>query len=155
MRCPVCHADDTKVVDSRAADEGSAIRRRRECLTCSYRFTTYERMEEIPLVVVKRSGDKEVFDRAKIVAGVRAAAKGRPVTVEQCEALAHGVEEAMRVLGHDVTSAQVGLAVLDSLRQVDQVAYVRFASVYKSFDDPSDFERELTLLAKPTVPKRR
>lgn len=155
MRCPVCHADDTKVVDSRAADDGGAIRRRRHCLACSYRFTTYERVEEVPLVVVKRSGQKEPFDRAKVVAGIQAAAKGRPVSQERIESLATAVEDAMRVTGHEVTSAQVGLAVLDALRDVDEVAYVRFASVYKGFDDASDFQREISLLAKGTAPKRR
>jgi transcriptional repressor NrdR len=155
MRCPQCHADDTKVVDSRAAEEGAAIRRRRSCLGCGYRFTTYERLEEVPLVVVKRSGQREPFERSKIVAGVQSAAKGRPVTVAQLEQLATDVEDAMRLDGPEVTSAQVGLAVLDALRHLDEVAYMRFASVYKSFDDAADFERELTLLAKSSEPKRR
>ena len=154
MRCPACKADDTKVVDSRAADEGSAIRRRRLCLTCQHRFTTYERLEEAALVVVKRSGQREPFDRAKVVAGMQAAAKGRPVTAEQLEAIATDVEDAMRLDGPEVSSAQVGRAVLDALRLVDEVAYMRFASVYKGFDDAEDFQRELTLLAKGTAPKR-
>jgi transcriptional repressor NrdR len=155
VRCPSCHADDTKVVDSRAADEGAAIRRRRLCLSCGYRFTTYERMEEIPLLVVKRSGEREPFDRAKVVAGVQAAAKGRPVGHEQLEQLANDVEDAMRLEGPEVGSAQVGMAVLEGLRRLDEVAYLRFASVYKGFDDAADFQRELTLLAKGTEPKRR
>jgi transcriptional repressor NrdR len=154
VRCPLCSADDTKVVDSRAAEDGSAIRRRRQCLACNHRFTTYERVEEVPLVVVKRSGQKEPFERAKIIVGVRAAAKGRPVSVEALDALANEVEEGLRLDGPEVTSAQVGLAVLDALRRFDEVAYVRFASVYKGFDAASDFERELTLLAKATEPKR-
>lgn len=154
MRCPSCKTDDTKVVDSRAADEGAAIRRRRSCPVCSYRFTTYERMEEVPLVVVKRSGAKVPFDRRKVVAGVRAAAKGRPVSPEQIDALATDVEDVMRLAGPEVTATQVGLAVLDALRMVDEVTYVRFASVYKGFDDAADFERELTLLAKGTAPKQ-
>lgn len=153
MRCPSCKADDTKVVDSRQAEEGSAIRRRRSCPVCSHRFTTYERTEEVPLVVVKRSGAKEPFDRSKVVSGVRSAAKGRPVSVEQIEALATEVEDAMRLEGPEVTTAQVGLAVLDALRDRDEVTYVRFASVYKGFDAAEDFERELTLLAKGTAPK--
>ena len=153
MRCPSCRADDTKVVDSRATDDGAAIRRRRSCLLCSFRFTTYERMEEVPLVVVKRSGAKELFDRAKVVSGVRSAAKGRPVAVEQIEALATEVEDAMRLDGPEVTTAQVGLAALDALRVLDEVAYVRFASVYKGFGEAADFERELHLLAKGTAPK--
>ena len=153
MRCPSCRTEDTKVVDSRAADDGAAIRRRRLCPECAFRFTTYERMEEAVLAVVKRSGDKEPFDRAKVVAGVRSAAKGRPVAAEQIEALATDVEDGMRLEGPEVTTAQVGLAVLDALRVLDEVAYVRFASVYKGFDAAADFERELTLLAKGTAPK--
>jgi transcriptional repressor NrdR len=153
VRCPSCKADDTKVVDSRQADDGTAIRRRRSCPVCAARFTTYERMEEVPLVVVKRSGAKEPFERAKVVSGVRAAAKGRPVTLDQIESLATDVEDVMRLEGPEVTTAQVGLATLDALRVFDEVAYVRFASVYKGFDAAADFERELTLLAKGTAPK--
>ena len=112
-------------------------------------------MEEVPLVVTKRSGQREAFDRAKLVAGVRAAAKGRPVGEDELENLATEVEDAMRLDGPEVTSAHVGVAVLDALRHLDEVAYLRFASVYKGFDDAADFERELTLLAKGTPPKRR
>jgi len=154
VRCPACRADDTKVVDSRTAQDGAAIRRRRSCPSCQYRFTTFERMEEVPLMVTKRSGQRVPFDRAKIVAGVRAAAKGRPVTAEELENLAIDVEDAMRLDGPEVTSAHVGVAVLDALRHLDEVAYLRFASVYKGFDDAADFERELTLLAKGTAPKQ-
>jgi transcriptional repressor NrdR len=111
-------------------------------------------MEEVALVVVKRSGQREPFDRAKLVAGLRAAAKGRPVSGEQLESLATTVEDALRLDGPEVASAQIGLAVLDALRQLDEVAYLRFASVYKGFDAAADFERELTLLAKGTPPKR-
>lgn len=153
MRCPLCQADDTKVVDSRAADDGAAIRRRRLCLSCLHRFTTYERIEEVPLVVVKRSGLREPFDRSKIVAGVQAAAKGRPVGARQLDQLATEVEDAMRLEGREISSAEVGLAVLEALRRLDEVAYVRFASVYKGFDDAADFQRELTLLGKDTEPK--
>jgi transcriptional repressor NrdR len=154
VRCPACRADDTKVVDSRTAQDGAAIRRRRLCPSCQHRFTTFERMEEVPLMVTKRSGQRVPFDRAKIVAGVRAAAKGRPVTAEELENLAIDVEDAMRLDGPEVTSAHVGVAVLDALRHLDEVAYLRFASVYKGFDDAADFERELTLLAKGTAPKQ-
>jgi transcriptional repressor NrdR len=153
VRCPACRADDTKVVDSRTAQDGAAIRRRRLCPACGYRFTTFERMEEVPLVVIKRSGQREAFNRAKLVAGVRAAAKGRPVSDDDLENLAVDVEEAMRLDGPEVTSAHVGVSVLDALRDLDEVAYLRFASVYKSFDDAADFERELTLLGKGTPPK--
>ena len=136
------------------ADDGAAIRRRRECLTCGRRFTTYERIEEIPLSVVKRSGETVPFDRRKVVAGIRAACKNRPVTVEAMEALAAEVEERMRLEGGEVKSEQVGLAVLDLLRHLDDVAYVRFASVYKGFEDVGDFTREVGLLKKQTEPKR-
>lgn len=155
MRCPSCSSVDDKVVDSRQADDGSAIRRRRECLQCGRRFTTFERVEEVPLVVVKRSGEREPFDRLKVVAGLKAACKNRPVDDVTLDALATEVEESLRLDGPEVTSEQIGLAVLDRLRRVDEVAYVRFASVYKGFDDPSDFEREIGLLTKNAEPKSR
>jgi len=155
MRCPSCAAFDDKVVDSRLADDGLAIRRRRECLGCGRRFTTFERIDEVALVVVKRSGSREPFRRSKIVAGVRAAAKNRPVSAEQLEGLAGDVEEALRLEGSEASSARVGAIVLERLRALDEVAYVRFASVYKGFDDPGDFEREVLTLAQgepPPVP---
>ena len=136
------------------ADDGAAIRRRRECLNCNRRFTTFERLEEAPLMVTKRSGDRLPFDRAKIIAGVCAAAKNRPVSPERMEQLAADVEEEMRLLGSDVTSQDVGLAVLVRLESVDHVAYLRFASVYKGFEDITDFQREVATLAKATEPKR-
>ena len=154
MRCPACGNTDDKVVDSRTADDGDAIRRRRECLTCGRRFTTFERLEEAVLAVVKRSGEREPFDRVKVVAGIAAASKNRPITDEQMDAVALDVEEAMRLVGSEVTTEQVGLAVLDRLRILDDVAYVRFASVYKGFEDLGDFEREVAL-TKATEPKRR
>ena len=148
MRCPICSHDDTKVVDSRAAEDGTAIRRRRQCPECSYRFSTRERLEEVVLQVVKRSGDRTPFNRLKIIAGVSAASKGRPVEEEQIEVLADKVEEALRATGNEVTSAQVGHEVLEQLRELDEVAYLRFASVYKNFDQAADFRRELALLKK-------
>jgi transcriptional repressor NrdR len=154
MRCPRCSGLDDKVVDSRAADDGAAIRRRRECLTCGRRFTTYERVEEVPFVVVKRSGHREPFERSKITAGLMAAAKNRPVTGEQMETLAADVEESLRMEGTEVTTEAVGVAVLDRLRRLDEVAYLRFASVYKGFSGARDFEREAGLLQKATEPKR-
>lgn len=153
VRCPVCSDVDDKVVDSRMADDGSSIRRRRECLACGNRFTTFERYEMQPLVVVKRSGDRVPFDRSKVEAGVIAAAKSRRVTLEQVAQIASDVESELRAEG-EVASERVGLAVLERLREIDHVAYVRFASVYKSFDDASDFQREVTLLIKGTAPKR-
>jgi transcriptional repressor NrdR len=148
VRCPWCAAVEDKVVDSRLADEGAAIRRRRECLECGRRFTTYERVEEVALVVVKRSGDTEPFQRGKLAAGIRAAAKNRPVTDAAIEAVAASVEEAVRLLGPAPTSHQIGLATLDRLRHLDEVAYLRFASVYKGFEDVGDFEREVGLLTE-------
>lgn len=157
VRCPSCSTSDDKVVDSRMADEGAAIRRRRECLACGQRFTTFERIEELSLVVLKRSGLREPFERTKIVAGLRAATKNRPVVAEQLESLAVEVEDALRLDPgtQELTSQQVGLAVLDRLRLLDDVAYLRFASVYKGFEDIGDFEREVGLLTKSTEPKRR
>lgn len=155
MRCPWCSADDDRVVDTRLADEGAAVRRRRECLSCGRRFTTFERVDELPLWVVKRSGDREPFDRSKIVAGVRAASKNRPVSEAEMEALAQRVEDVLRERTTEPTSQQVGLAVLDQLKALDGVAYVRFASVYKGFEELGDFEREVGLLTKTTKPKQR
>jgi transcriptional repressor NrdR len=147
VRCPSCLTPDTRVVDSRTAEEGAAIRRRRLCQACGYRFTTYERLEEVPLGVLKRSGGREPFNRAKIVAGVRLAAKGRPVADEQLESLAADVEDAVRLEGAEVPSTLIGAEVLKALRELDDVAYLRFASVHKSFDDVADFQREASLLA--------
>jgi len=155
VRCPWCQSLDDKVVDSRLAEEGGAIRRRRECLACNRRYTTYERLEEAPLWVLKRGGEREPFDRGKLIAGVRAATKNRPVTEEQLEELAGQVEEALRGEGLELTSEQIGRAVLERMRELDEVAYLRFASVYKGFEDVGDFEREVGLLTKTTEPKRR
>jgi transcriptional repressor NrdR len=148
VRCPACDLDDDKVVDSRAADEGAAVRRRRECLACGHRFTTFERVDEVPLVVRKSDGRREPFDAAKVAAGVRIAAKDRPVDGSQVAALAAEVEEELRLGGPDVTSERVGIEVLERLRRLDAVAAVRFASVYKGFDDLSDFAAEITELSK-------
>jgi transcriptional repressor NrdR len=148
VRCPGCGTDDDKVVDSRAVDDGASIRRRRECLGCGRRFTTYERIEEAPLVVLKGSGERQPFDRAKVVAGVTVAATGRPVEPAAIELLAAEVEEEVRLLGPEVPSEKIGIAVLERLRHLDQVAALRFASVYKGFDDLADFAREITELAK-------
>ena len=130
------------------ADDGAAIRRRRECLSCGRRFTTFERLEELPLSVVKRSGHRVPFDRAKIVAGMRAAAKNRPVSAEVLESLGAEVEEVLRLEGLEVTTERIGRAVLDRLREVDEVVYLRFVSVYKGFEDLTDFEREVVLLSR-------
>jgi transcriptional repressor NrdR len=159
VRCPFCRALDDKVVDSRAADDGESVRRRRECLHCGRRFTTYERIEDVALLVVKRSGDVVAFDRGKLAAGIERAASGRLDAAVVAE-LAGQVEEAVRAAGPPVASDVIGLAVLERLRALDQVAYLRFASVYKGFEDVADFERELGELAagelqKTTAPKPR
>lgn len=156
VRCPSCGDDASRVVDSRTADDGIAIRRRRACQACGHRFTTFERFEEQPLLVLKRSGQVVPFERAKVEAGLAAAAKGRPLDGEQIAQTVLEVEDELRLRGGgEVSSEQVGLAVLDRLRDLDKVAYMRFASVYKGFDDPSDFEREIVLLAKESDPKAR
>lgn len=148
MQCPGCRTGDSKVVESRDTADGTAIRRRRECLSCRTRFTTYERVDHAPLTVLKSSGDREPFDRGKVVAGLAAATKGRSVSDSTLTQMATRVEDAVRVTGQEVTSAVIGLAVLEELRIVDEVAYLRFASVYKDFDAAADFHRELELLQK-------
>jgi transcriptional repressor NrdR len=155
VRCPYCRQVDDRVVDSRLAEDGGAIRRRRECAACGRRYTTYERIDDRPLLVIKRSGDTEPFDRSKLVAGIDRAVTGRPVPAETVEALALEIEELLRKLGPEVTSQDVGLAVLERLKALDAVSYLRFASVYKGFEDLADFEREVTLLQKTTAPKTR
>ena len=154
MRCPSCRANDDKVVDSRLAEDSVAIRRRRECLTCGRRFTTYERVEEAPLLIRKRAGAAELFDAAKLRAGIERSSTGRLDTATVDE-LVTDVEEELRALGGEVGSDRVGLAVLERLRALDHVAYLRFASVYKGFEDLSDFEREVGELQKHTEPKPR
>src|ERR687895_2664600 len=155
MRCPYCGGEEDKVVDSRLAEDGRAIRRRRECLECSRRFTTFERIEEVPLAVIKRSGIEEPFARAKIVEGIRRACKNRPVSEAEIEAIAEDVEEAARADGRrPLPTAEIGREVLERLRSFDEVAYLRFASVYKDFQELDDFERELGLLQKKSPPKQ-
>ncbi|SDQ07626.1 transcriptional regulator NrdR [Actinopolyspora saharensis] len=141
MRCPFCRGDDSRVVDSREVEEGQSIRRRRSCANCGRRFTT---VEELVLTVVKRSGVTEPFSRDKVVRGVRRACQGRPVEEDALQQLAHRVEETIRSLGvPEVPSHEVGLAILGPLRELDEVAYLRFASVYRSFTSVEDFEREI------------
>jgi transcriptional repressor NrdR len=152
VRCPYCHADDDKVVDSRAADQGGAIRRRRECLECGRRYTTYERVDDLPLLVRKRSGRAEPFDVVKLTAGIERAASGR-LAAPVIAALGGDIEEQLREAGAEVASDAIGVAVLEKLRALDQVAYLRFASVYKGFEDVADFARELGELQKTTAPK--
>lgn len=155
MRCPWCgHAED-RVVDSRPADGDQAIRRRRQCLSCGRRYTTYERVEELGLLVVKRDGSKEPWDRVKALAGIRKALANRPVTEEQMDALLGRVEARLRRKGPEVTSQQVGLEVLQQLQKLDQIGYLRFASVYKDFQEVRDFQREVGLLLQKKEPAKR
>ncbi len=157
MRCPYCGIDNDKVVDSRATDAGKAIRRRRQCLGCKKRFTTYEHIEEnARLMVIKKDATRVPFDRAKVLAGVEKACYKRPVSVEQMGKLVDEVEEEIfRTHDRDVEAVEIGRAVAEKLKGVDQVAYVRFASVYKQFRDADDLMRDLreTLeLGKPDIP---
>jgi len=154
VRCPYCQEVDDKVVDSRESADGVAIRRRRECVGCGRRFTTYERIDPLPLTVTKRSGVKEPFDRAKLARGIAQAVVGRPIPDGTVDAMALELEEQLRELGPEVPSEAVGLAVLERLRALDPVSYLRFASVYKDFADIADFEAEVVLLQKTTAPKQ-
>jgi transcriptional repressor NrdR len=155
MRCPWCGHSEDKVIDSRTADGGEAIRRRRQCLHCGRRFTTFERVEGAGLTVVKRDGAKEPFDKSKVIAGVEKAIKNRPVTGDQVIALANRVEEKLRRKGPLVTTQEVGLEVLSLLRKLDDVASLRFASVYKDFQELTDFERELGIMLQKREPSPR
>ncbi len=155
MRCPWCSADDDRVVDSRPAEGGLAIRRRRVCRACGRRYSTFERVEDVGLVVIKRDGSKAPFDRDKVAGSIRKALKNRPVTNDQVAGLVDRVEERMRRKGPQVASEQIGVAVLADLAKLDQVAYIRFASVYKDFQGISDFQEELTSLRKKEPAKRR
>ncbi|HSK24952.1 MAG TPA: transcriptional regulator NrdR [Egicoccus sp.] len=153
MRCPECGIDDDKVVDSRPTPDGASIRRRRECRACGTRFTTFERVELPDLWVLKRSGVRMPFSRQKVLDGMAGAAKGR-VSQEELERAAARVEQSLRAGGtREVTSEQVGLKVLAQLHDLDDVSYVRFASVYKDFQGPEDFEEALLTLRKEAPPK--
>ena len=150
MRCPFCHSPDSRVVDSRETDEGATTRRRRSCPVCGRRFTT---VEEPVLAVVKRSGVVEPFNRDKAVSGVRKACKGRPVTEDQLARLGQLVEDSIRASGQpEIPADEVGVAILGPLRDLDQVAYLRFASVYRQYDSVDDFEAEIALLRAESEP---
>lgn len=140
MKCPYCAHPEDKVVDSRTIKEGELIRRRRECLSCTKRFTTYERIEEIPLMVAKKDGRREPFDRSKIVIGVLKACEKRPVGIEQIEDLVDRIEKSINTsMEKEVSSETVGAMVMEELKNLDEVAYVRFASVYRQFKDIDEF----------------
>ncbi|SEQ71952.1 transcriptional regulator NrdR [Piscibacillus halophilus] len=144
MRCPNCDAKNTRVLDSRPIDEGRSIRRRRECESCHYRFTTFERVEEIPLIVVKKEGTREEFNREKLKRGLIKACEKRPVSIEEIERIAFDVEKELRNQGNsEIISEDIGELIMDRLAEVDEVAYVRFASVYRQFKDINVFMNEL------------
>ena len=144
MKCPFCGYVDSKVIDSRPAEDGTTIRRRRECMDCQKRFTTYEIIERMPLVVIKRDGSRQSFDRVKVINGVVRACEKRPVSMSQIESLADEVEQELRGrLESEVQSERIGEMVMTRLKDLDEVAYVRFASVYRSFKDIETFMEEL------------
>ncbi len=153
MKCPYCEHPGTKVLDSRSANENKSIRRRRECDKCARRFTTFEMIEETPLIVIKKDGKREEFNRDKMLRGLIRACEKRPVSVEQLEVIVSNVEQALRNTAHaEVESFEIGELVMKELYPVDEVAYVRFASVYRQFKDIDMFMKELTsLLGKPPV----
>ena len=147
MKCPYCAHLESKVVDSRPWDEGASIPRRRECLACHKRFTTYETMESLPLVVIKKDGSRQTFDKSKLLNGMLRACEKRPVPFSQLEGIANEIEQALQnEMDREVPSARIGELVMDRLREVDEVAYVRFASVYRQFKDISTFMSELNKL---------
>ena len=149
MKCPFCANLEDKVIDSRASKDGYAIRRRRECLSCAKRFTTYESIEEILPVVVKKDGRREPFDRAKILSGIKKACEKRPVSIEVIEAMVDRIEQACQELqAREIPSSAVGEQVMTALHELDEVAYVRFASVYRQFRDVNEFLEELEDLKK-------
>ncbi len=147
MRCPYCGEDETKVVDSRQADEGLSIRRRRECINCQKRFTTYETVETVPIMVVKRDGRRQPYDRNKIINGLVRACEKRPVSAQDMDAIARSVEQTLQnSMVREITTSDIGEMVMDQLKPLDQVAYVRFASVYRQFKDINSFMVELNRL---------
>ena len=155
MRCPYCANPESKVVDSRPSDEGASIRRRRECLVCHKRFTTYETMESLPLVVIKKDGSRQTFDKSKLLNGMLRACEKRPVPFDTLESIANEIEQTLQTaLDREVPSAHIGELVMERLRNVDEVAYVRFASVYRQFKDISTFMDELNKLRKESGEKR-
>ena len=156
MHCPFCGAEDTKVIDSRLASEGAQVRRRRECLTCGERFTTYETAELVMPRIIKQTGSREPFNEEKLRAGILRALEKRPVETEAIEAAIGRIQHRLRACGErEVSSRQVGEWVMDELRQLDQVAYVRFASVYRSFQDVAEFREEIERLEREPTPEER
>jgi transcriptional repressor NrdR len=149
MKCPICYFDDTKVIDSRVATDGLSIRRRRECLKCGFRFSTYEEVEILDLMIVKRDGRRESYNREKLTSGLKKSLEKRAVTDDKFKQLIHGIERDLQKLKKsEITSRQVGQLVMKQLKKVDQVAYIRYASVYEQFKDANEFRKELNKLIK-------
>ncbi|MCI7240317.1 transcriptional regulator NrdR [Aerococcus suis] len=147
MQCPKCHQMNLKVIDSRSAEDNHSIRRRRECLNCGHRFTTFERIEQRPLLVVKRDGNREEFSREKLLRGLVRSCEKRPVALEQLERLVAEIELIVRESGqNEVSSTDIGEIVMDKLPKIDEVAYIRYASVYRRFEDPTVFLKEIERL---------
>jgi transcriptional repressor NrdR len=149
MKCPGCGYTESKVLDSRPSDEGTSIRRRRECLGCQRRFTTYEKLEEMPVMVIKKDGSRQLFDRSKLLGGIMHACQKRPVSYEEMDRIVKEVESvAMGSIEHEISSKLIGEMVMEGLKKTDEVAYVRFASVYRQFKDIETFMGELETLLK-------
>ena len=147
MRCPFCGYEESKVIDSRPTDENERIRRRRECIQCGKRFTTYETIENVPIIVVKKDKSREVFDRNKIMDGMLRACKKRPITSQQLDEAISEIESTLQsTTDREVSSVRIGELIMEKLREIDEVAYVRFASVYKAFDSASSFVEEISKL---------
>lgn len=159
MRCPVCNFKDTKVIDSRLSQEGASIRRRRECVSrkCQYRFSTLEEVEILDLAVIKRNGERESYNREKIISGLRKALEKRSYTSESFQTLLHSIErDIQRARKREIKSGEIGEIVMNRLRGFDKIAYIRFASVYRQFEDVGTFKKELeNLLKKPMVKKKK
>lgn len=149
MKCPFCEFEESKVIDSRPTDEGEAIRRRRECLNCAKRFTTYEKIETIPLMVIKKDGSRQMFDREKLLNGIIRACEKRPVATSDMEHIVNEIETATQnLLEREISSQKIGEMVMERLPEIDEVAYVRFASVYRQFKDINTFVEEVNKLLK-------
>lgn len=149
MKCPYCGVEDSKVIDSRSTEEGVAIRRRRECLNCSKRFTTYEKVENVPIMVIKKDLSRQPFDRTKILNGLKRACEKRPISLGEIENIVYEIEMAIyNSLEREISTAEIGEMLIEKLRQLDQVAFVRFASVYRDFQDVETFRHEIDKILK-------
>jgi transcriptional repressor NrdR len=155
MKCPICYFEDTKVIDSRVASDGLSIRRRRECEKCGFRFSTFEEMEILDLTVVKRDGKKELYNREKLISGLRKALEKRPIDDDGFKKLVHNIEKDIQQLRkNEINSEEIGAIVMKHLKDADIVAYIRFASVYESFDDAKDFFDTLNKIVKSKEKKK-